>query len=300
MNNIDWNDLNFFLSTALQGSLTAAAKELKVNHTTVSRRISALEQQLGTPLFERSSSGLLITPLGQSLIPYARQIRDSVNAVDRMVTAEQQELAGTLRITAMDLFGPRLAVLVREFCSQYPQIDIELILKDEHVNLSAREADIALRATNNPAPDVVGKCMGRFALALYGTAEVLQAYQRDPSSVSAIGWHDDSPNAPDWAHEHLPGLVVRHRCSSMNGVYAMTKAGCGIARLPCGLGDTAAELQRLPDAPLMEGMGLWVLSHIDLRNNSRIRTFRDFLLTALEKTMPLMEGKCENYWRQNL
>ncbi len=96
MKNIDWNDLNYFLATVQNGSMAAAAKLLKVNHTTVSRRITALEQQLGAPLFERTPTGLSITPLGESMIPYAENMRESVHAMDRLVTADKQELAGTI------------------------------------------------------------------------------------------------------------------------------------------------------------------------------------------------------------
>lgn len=298
MNNIDWNDLNYFLATVQHGSLAAAAKTLKVNHTTVSRRISALEQQLRAPLFERSASGLQITPLGQGLIPFAENMRDSVNAMDRLVTADRQDLAGPIKVTTIDLFGRRvLAPVLRDFLELHPHIDLELILRDENLNLSAREADIAFRATDNPAPDVVGKRLGQFAMTVYCTEAVYQQYKVDPGSVCAIDWSEHRPTTPDWVVDYMPQLRVRHYCSSFNGVYELARAGCGFARLPCGLGDTTPELIRVPGIPLYEGMGLWVLSHIDLRNTARIKVFRDYMVKALEKELPLMEGKCEQHWR---
>lgn len=298
MKNIDWNDLNYFLATVQNGSMAAAAKQLKVNHTTVSRRISALEQQLGSPLFERTATGLSITPLGESMIPYAENMRDSVNAMDRLVTADKQELAGTIKVTAIDMFGRRvLAPVLKEFLDLYPNIDLELILQDENVDLAAREADLAFRATDNPAPDLVGKRLGRFAMTVYCTEELWQQYQQDPESVYAIDWTENGPNTPDWIEDYLPGLRVRHYCSTFNGVYELARAGCGVARLPCGLGDSTPELMRVPGIPLYQGMGLWVLSHIDLRNTARIKVLRDFVVERLEKELPLMEGQCENYWK---
>ncbi|GAA6152435.1 LysR family transcriptional regulator [Pseudoteredinibacter isoporae] len=298
MKNIDWNDLNYFLTTVQNGSMAAAAKQLKVNHTTVSRRISALEQQLGSPLFERTATGLSITPLGESMIPYAENMRDSVNAMDRLVTADKQELAGTIKVTAIDMFGRRvLAPVLKEFLDLYPNIDLELILQDENVDLSAREADLAFRATDNPAPDLVGKRLGRFAMTVYCTQELWEQYQQDPSSVYAIDWTENGPSTPDWIEDYMPKLRVRHYCSTFNGVYELARAGCGVARLPCGLGDSTPELMRVPGIPLYQGMGLWVLSHIDLRNTARIKVLRDFVVERLEKELPLMEGQCENYWQ---
>lgn len=301
MNNIDWNDLNYFLATVNNGSLASAAKYLKVNHTTVSRRIAALEQQLGAPLFERTASGLLITPLGNALIPYANQMNESVHTMDRLVTAQSKDLAGTLRITTMDMFTQRVIMPnIKIFTQQHPEINIELILSDSNLNLSAREADIAFRATDNPAPDVVGKRLGHFAITCYCTREVHEQYLQDPQSVTAIDWRDNQGQKPDWVNQHMPDLEVRHVSSTLSGIYELVKAGCGVAQLPCGLGDTNPDLVRVQGVPLFEGMGLWVLTHIDLRNTARIKVFRDFMLKALEKEMPLIEGKCEHHWRTEL
>ncbi|WP_299776114.1 LysR family transcriptional regulator [uncultured Pseudoteredinibacter sp.] len=298
MKNIDWNDLNYFLATVQSGSMAAAAKLLKVNHTTVSRRISALEQQLAAPLFERTATGLSITPLGESMIPYAENMRESVNAMDRLVTADKQELAGTIKVTAIDMFGRRvLAPVLKEFLDLHPHIDLELILQDENLDLGAREADLAFRATDNPAPDLVGKRLGRFAMTVYCTEDVWQQYQQEPQSICAIDWTENGPNTPDWVEEYMPGLKVRHYCSTINGIYELARAGCGMARLPCGLGDTTPELIRVPGIPLYQGMGLWVLSHIDLRNTARIKALRDFVVDRLEKELPLMEGQCEKHWQ---
>ncbi len=196
------------------------------------------------------------------------------------------------------MFGRRvLAPVLKEFLDLHPNIDLELILQDENLDLSAREADLAFRATDNPAPDLVGKRLGRFAMSVYCTPQIWQQYQLDPKSVCAIDWRENGPETPDWVQEYMPELRVRHYCSTINGIYEMARAGAGIARLPCGLGDTTPELIRVPDIPLYQGMGLWVLSHIDLRNTARIRALRDFVVDRLEQELPLMEGQCENHWK---
>lgn len=301
MKNIDWSDLNYFLATVREGSLAAAAKSLSVNHTTVSRRIIALEQQLNAPLFERSPSGLKITPLGEALIPYAENMQHSVNAVGRLVTADRQEMKGNIKVTAMELFARQiLSPNLRTFSDAFPHIELELILGDDTLNLSAREADIAFRATDSPSPDVVGKRIGQYAVTMYCTAEVYQSYQQDPSSVSAIEWRNNlSDQQPDWFEQHLPGLKVRHSASTLMGLHELVKSGCGIAKLPCALGDANPGLIRVPDAPMFQGPALWVLTHIDLRTSVRIRTFRDFMVDALEKKLDLIEGNAPEFWKYN-
>lgn len=301
MKNIDWSDLNYFLATVREGSLAAAAKNLSVNHTTVSRRIIALEQQLKAPLFERSPTGLMITPLGEALIPYAESMQHSVNAVGRLVSANRDELSGNIKVTAMELFARRvLSPNLQEFSEKYPDISLELILGDTTLDLSAREADIAFRATDSPSPDVVGKRIGQFAAAVYCTEETYQRYQQEPHSVSAIEWRSNlNTQQSDWLSQHLPGLEVRHSASTLIGIHELVKTGCGIAKLPCALGDSDPSLIRLPNTPIFQGPSLWVLSHVDLRNTVRIRTFRDFMVSALEQELDLMEGKCPEHWRHS-
>ncbi|MFK7731129.1 MAG: LysR family transcriptional regulator [Pseudomonadales bacterium] len=298
MQNLDWNDLRYCLAIVDEGSVTAAAKKLGVNHTTVSRRITALETQLGAPLFDRSNSGWLITPLGESILPEASQMRESAQAISRMVTADRKELSGLIRVTTIDTFmqgaiGPGLM----EFTQQYPDIDIELILGDEVLDLASHDADIAFRGTDSPPPNVVGTRLGHFATGVYCTPAVYEQYQNDPGSVSAISWRGDGKTLPDWMPQYFPGMHLRYRVSSLNVLYDLTRHGYGIAQLPCGLGDASHRLIRVPDTQIGKGPGLWVLSHIDLRTTARIRIFRDFMIEAIEKRMPLLEGKREGYWK---
>ncbi len=299
MQNLDWNDLSYCLAIVDEGSVTAAAKKLGVNHTTVSRRVTALETQLGAPLFDRSNSGWLITPLGESILPEAMQMRESAQAISRMVTADRKELSGVIRVTTIDTFmqgaiGPAL----KDFTQQYPDIDIELILADEVLDLANHDADIAFRGTDSPPPNVVGTRLGQFATCVYCTPAIYEQFQKDPASVAAISWRGDGKTLPDWMINYFPGLRLRYRVSSMNILYDLTRQGFGIAQLPCGLGDASHRLMRLPDIPVGKGPGLWVLSHIDLRTTARIRIFRDFMIDALEKRMPLLEGKLEGYGKK--
>lgn len=298
MKNLDWGDLSHFLAVVKAGSLSAAAKDLEVNHTTVSRRISALEEQLKAPLFERASTGWMITPLGESIVPFAEQMHESVNSVNRIVTADQTELSGTLKVTAMEMFVQRVvSVGLHDFVQQYPDIDLELILGNEVLDLGSREADIAFRGTDSPSPNVIGKRLGHFAWTAYCTPELYEQYLVEPTQVCAITWRSNAKAAPDWVRHQMPELRVRYRANTLEGMYTLAKNGFGVAELPCSLGDSTPNLRRLHEVPVRKGSGLWVLSHVDLRSTARIRIFRDFMIDALENLLPLIEGRCENYWQ---
>jgi len=298
MRNLDWNDLRYCLAIVEEGSVTAAAKALGVNHTTVSRRVSALEAELGAPLFDRSNSGWLISPLGESILPEASQMRESAQAISRMVTADRKELSGLIRVTTIDAFLQRsITPGLKEFSALYPDIDIELILGNEILDLASHDADIAFRGTDTPPPNVVGTRVGYFALGLYCTPEVYQQYQENPALVYGISWTGDGATKPDWMTQHFSDMRLRYRVGSLNSIYDLARNGLGMAELPCAMGDISPRLMRVPGMPIIKGPGLWVLSHIDLRTTARIRIFKDFMIDAIEARLPVLEGKCENYWK---
>jgi len=300
MQNLNWDDLRYCLAVAREGSVTAAARRLDVNHTTVSRRITALEQELNANLFDRSTTGWLVTPVGEAILGSAEHMAEEVNSIRRLVDADRQELSGKLRVTAVDTCIERLLLTpLKDFARRYPDIEIELIASTEVLDLSVHDADIAFRTTDQPPPNVVGKQIANFAQAVYGTPELLAQHAAAPQSVSAIVWNSmaTAGTAPPWLGNGFPGMPMRYRVNSLNIAFELAKQGMGFAQLPCALGDMARELRRVPGAPRETGPGFWLLSHIDLRTTARIRIFRDFMLAAIEPHVPLMRGERENAWR---
>lgn len=292
MQNMDWNDLNYCLVVANEGSVSAAAKKLGVNHTTVSRRVTALEKELGATLFDRSTKGWLITPLGESILPSLQQMQEEANTVLRHATAGQEELSGKLRVTAVDICIQRVLLPgLKAFSEKYPDISIELIASDESFNLAAHDADIAFRTTDNPPPNVVGKKIADFAHALYGTEELYQRVMAGDPTVGAVTWMGDGTSQPEWIAKDFPDMPIRYRANSLNVSYDLITNGHGIGQLPCGLGDAEHGLRRIPCKHVDAGMGFWVLSHIDLRTTARIRIFRDFMLDSIAPYVPLIEGR---------
>ena len=214
MQNINWDDLRYCLAVAREGSVTAAARKLEVNHTTVSRRISALEQELNVTLFDRSTAGWLITPVGETILGSAGHMADEVSSIRRLVQADRQELSGKLRVTAVDICIQRLLLPpLKAFARQYPDIEVELIASTEMLDLSVHDADIAFRTTNQPPPNVVGKHIADFAYTVYATPELYAQYLENPRGVSAITWSwAAAANArPAWLANCFPEMAMRYR-----------------------------------------------------------------------------------------
>lgn len=300
MQSINWDDLRYCLAVAREGSVTAAARKLEVNHTTVSRRISALEQELNVTLFDRSTTGWLITPVGETILGSAGHMAEEVNSIRRLVQADRQELSGKLRVTSVDICIQRLLLPpLRAFARQYPDIDIELIASTEVIDLSVHDADIAFRTTNQPPANVVGKHIADFAYAVYATPELYGQYREDPRKVSAITWNwmASASTTPAWLAKCFPEMPMRYRVNSLTIAFDLARQGMGFTQLPCAIGDIAPELRRVPVDYREPPVGFWVLSHIDLRTTARIRIFRDFMLEAIAPYVPLIEGERENAWQ---
>ncbi len=299
MQSINWDDLRYCLTVVREGTVSAASRRLDVNHTTVSRRITALETELHAKLFDRSTTGWLLTPFGEGILRAIEAMDEDVNAIRRQATADAQDLRGRIRVTAPDTCIQRLLLPgLSDFAGRYPEIEIELIASDTVFNLAVHEADMAFRATDDPPPNVLGTRVGTFAVAVYGTPTLIAQLQEHPDSVGAITW--TGGNMPQWISRCFPGMRVRYFVNSLAITHDLARAGMGLALLPCGLGDTAPELQRLPVDHGEPGRGFWVLSHIDLRTTARLRIFRDFMLEAIAPHLPLIEGKREHAWRDPL
>lgn len=294
MQGIDWQDLRYLLEVGRAGTLTAAAKKLGVNQTTVSRRITALEQALNAPLFDRSPNGWFITPVGESVMASVEKIEDHVLTIARLVQVDRQELKGKLRVTAPDVCIQGLLMPgLNAFSERYPEIDIDLIATEATLDLSVHDADIAFRATNEPPPNVLGTHIADFAYAVYASHELYEQYLRDPGSIGGIAWRSDGRSIPRWMREAFPDMPVRYRANSLNVAFNMVRQGLGFGLLPCGLGDVSSRLCRVPTDYRPPRTGFWLLSHIDLRTTARIRIFRDFMLEAVQPYVPLIEGRRE-------
>lgn len=290
MHDLNWDDLRYFIEVVRSSNVSEAGKRLHVNPSTVSRRIASLELQLGKTLFDRTTKGWVITPTGEKIVEFAEEMADSVNAVQRKVEFDSKEVSGLVRLAVSDVCVKRFVLpAIRDFKQAHPDVDIELIAVEEELNLAAHDVDIAIRATNTPPPNLVGKHIGTMAFHVYGHEDLLQ--NMNPNKPPCITWVGDGVTLPYWIKKNFPKLKRVYRTNSAVVMFEMCKAGLGLALLPCPLGDEADELVRMPVEYIEPGLDIWVLSHVDLRTTARVRLFRDRLVEYLIKDLDLLEGR---------
>lgn len=293
---MEWNDLRYVLAVAEAGSLAAAARALGVNHTTVLRRISAFEKALGLRLFERLPTGYALTAGGEELVAAARQVDDTIAGLERKLAGQDRRLSGSLRVTTTDsLMGSIMPDVLAAFHNEHPGIHVEIMLANAILNLSKRDADVAIRPADHPPNHLVGRLVAKVAFAIYGS----RGYLARRGKVGALKDHrwiapDDSlsqTSVARWMRNELADSEVSLRADSFLALKLAAEAGLGLAALPCYLGDNSASLVCV-HAPIkaME-TALWVLTHDDLRHTARIRAFTEFAAGALARHRPLLEGK---------
>ena len=289
-----WDDLRVFLLLARTGTLTAAAEALGVHTSTTHRRLTALEQCLGTRLFDRSPAGLSPTAAGEAMLPLATRVEDDVDALLRAIAGRDQSPRGAVHLTAPE---PLLALLVEPlaaFRERYPAIDLQVSFADRFFDLSRREADVAVRPSPAPPEDAVGRRIGEVAWAVYSNARA--AAERDACSLPWAIYGDAMARLSAsawWRDRHGEDAVLL----TVNSVSAMHRvAACSPCRglLPCFVGDPDPDLVQLEgpiDAPVS---GLWLLVHPDLRKAARVRALLDHLWAALGSHRSLFAGHADD------
>ncbi|MEM7041217.1 MAG: LysR family transcriptional regulator [Pseudomonadota bacterium] len=292
---VNWDDLRFVLAVADHGSVASAARRLGVNHTTVLRRLHAFEEAKQIRLFERLATGYVLTAEGEQLIAAARSIDDTVAALERRIAGRELKLEGVIRVTTTDTFmisvlPPHLA----SFRQEHPRIAIELALTNSRLNLTKRDADVAIRpARELPAP-LIGKRVADVGFAVYGAKTYLENHPSDPTAADHawLGGDEMLANAPvaAWMHQHVRPAQIAFRADSFVALKQAAAAGLGLAALPCCLGDADLALVRL-EAPIADlNIGLWVMTHQDLAASARIRAFIDHMEAVLAGDRAILAG----------
>ena len=289
-----WDDLLYVLSVGRSGSLSGAARALRVNHSTVFRRIGAIEEQLGVRLFDRRRDGYAPTAAGEAVIALAGRMDEDVLALERSLAGEDLRPSGTVRVTTTDTMIATVTPICGAFRSLYPEISIELITGNERLNLSRRDADVALRPALDPPENLHGRRLADIAFAVYGARGYLAATGgRGLDHAHAWIGLDDSLShlsAYEWLAGNVPAERVGFRSNAFEAVLSACRAGLGLAVLPCFMADRAPELSRL-GAPIPElATGFWLLVHEEIRRTARVRVFIDFVAAEIVKLRPRMEG----------
>ena len=296
----DWNDLQYLLAVARQGSTLAAARELGVNQSTVHRRVAELERQLKLRLVHRHPTGYRLTEIGEQLLPVlsATWKRASRNCAETFLDL-QHELSGTLRLTCPEPIISRIVAsgFVDRFHGRYPGLRIEFVITDRFVDLSAGDADVAFRSGDGNDERLIGRKIADSNWAVYASRDYLERHGK-PRSIEDLLQHDlvgfdgvmEKHRATQWLAAALPGARIVARNNSVLGVVSAVKSGIGIAPLPTPIGDAEVELvQVLP--PVQELARAWyLLCHPDQRTMPRISAFFDFVVEELAILRKVLGG----------
>jgi DNA-binding transcriptional LysR family regulator len=291
----EWDDARHFLALYRAGSLSAAARELKVNQSTVGRRIAALEEVLGVRLFAKTPEGYVVTPDGERLVPRAERMEEETLAVIREV-ADESSLSGLVRITSTDAFGARMLTrILVELHARYPDIQLEIIADNRLLSLARREADLSLRFARPSDPFVVARKLMDFGQALYASKEYI-ARRGCPRSPDFKGHSFIDLRGPgtqleaEWLEPRAKqGRIVFTTGSTVAQLEA-TLGGMGLAVLPCYLADPEPTLVRVLGPDEVVQRTLWLVIHRDLQRSARVRACADFIAEGLAKREALVRG----------
>ncbi len=285
---MDWDDLKVLLALSRKGSARGAAKELGVSNSTVTRRLDDMEHNLHTRLFDRTPDGYKLTGAGEQVLPTAEHVEELVLAAERKITGGDQELQGRIRVTLPPV--SRMGFLVRrlaEFAEQYPGIELELTSSLDALDLSRREADIAIRvmpANTSPPDYLIGRLMSPITASAYVHRDMLNPDR--PEDVAHLPWIGKNPSEQkeEWlANTDYPLQPVRHAIIDISLLIEAVRAGMGMAYMPCFACYNDPDIVRVPGATIYHQADMWVLTHKDLRLSARMRVVREIIAGEFAK-----------------
>ena len=295
---MEWTDLRFFLEAVRGGNLSAAARTLNVNYTTVGRRLDALQHGLGATLIQRTPDGLTLTRAGEAVRELCEKIEAAALEIERRAAGHDRELAGTVRLTATETLAARFLVpAMAELRRRHPEIEIDLIPDYRMLDLSRQQADLAMRNARPADPHLVCRRVGGFAITLYASHDYLASRGR-PRRGAGLGGHD----LVSWTYllparrsqfmgEALGGAHIVFRSNSTLALMRAVAEGFGIGFIPCYLADEDPRMVRIwPEvAPHMQK--LWLIHHEDLRRTARIKLVADAIAAAMRSEARTLRGE---------
>ncbi len=294
---IDWDDIRYFLAIARGGSVRAAAEHSGVNHATVLRRVAQLEERLGARLFDRLPSGYRMTGAGEEILQLAEQMEASSHQLESRVLGRDQGIRGLLRVTMSPTIATHLLMPdFAEFARLHPDVEVDVLSLDEPVNLTNREADVAVRVVYDRKtlpPNLYGLEGPNLFGGVYLSRDLLAAWRT--GKADRIRWIvKENVGLHDWAHHgEIPAADVPFRTTSADAQIVAVRLGMGMATLPCFVGDADPLLARVPGTGLRAHGTLWLLTQGETRKTKRVRLFTEFVSERLAAYVPLLAGQAD-------
>jgi len=288
-----WDDHRYFLAIARTRSLTGAAKVIGVSQPTVSRRLENMEKSFNTRLFLRTRKGYELTPVGTELFETVARIEEQLNEADRNILGRDVEISGALRFTSTEIFiNGYLGLHIWRFLREHREIELQLACTQTVLSISRRDADIAVRFTEQPPDTLIGRRLGTVAYSIYAAADMAEEIARtDRKDWVWIGMHEEAFNRMLYG-TFLPSTRPKHKTDSMAAMQSMVRAGLGVSILPCYTGDPDPLLVRLNDQPFCDSkFDIWVIYHPDTRQTRRLRLFAEYVIDTIRADIDLFEGR---------
>jgi DNA-binding transcriptional LysR family regulator len=292
---LDWDDLKSFLAIARHGTLSAAARVLKVSQTTMGRRLDHLHGRAGATLLERTPTGFRLTSTGAAILGEVERMEDAALSLERTISGENQSLEGLVRVTAVDalaahILTPGLAGLQQA----HPGLVVEMITDNRSLSLARREADIAVRLGRFDAHETIVRKIGEMAFAVYASPAYVESFGLPDWKAGAPGHRivrvqDDLLDTPDgrWFAERTarakPALLANSREVQLQGVMA----GLGLGHLPCYLASSQADLIRFDTGAVLT-REIWLGVHRDTRHAPRIMAVQEVLVATIAGSKALL------------
>lgn len=288
MQDINWDDLRVFLAVANAGQIGRAAQVLKLDATTLGRRLRRLEQRLDVTLFERTREGQVLTAAGEALMVKVEGMAELARLIDE-VAESHSGLSGTLRLSVSEGFGSQfLTPYLKDFASSHPALTIELVANSGFLSPSRREADIAVMLSRPKAGPVLCRKLADYRLKLYASKAYLQEHGTPKAPAELVRGHTLVSYVPDllyapelnYLDEFHPGLEAHVRSSSINAQYRLIAEGAGVGVLPCFIADASHSLTAVcPQVAIQRSF--WIVTHRDTQNLARVKVGKAWLMNCV-------------------
>lgn len=289
-----WDDLSVLLEVSRARTMTEAAKRLGVDQTTISRRLQALEEQLGVQLVNRRRDGVQLTEAG-SLAARSAEVMETVRLdLERTLVGTDTKLAGRLRVTTVEVMAHQHPDLFTSFGERYPAVELELETNISRRSLSRREADVAIRWSTRPDDGLIAHRLAHAHFAPYVTTSLRRSVGAR-AKLSKYPWlafsSGSAPLVERFMREHVPDARIVCRYEDLLSMLSALRAGAGVGFIPCAFGDEDPSLTRVGPIHPELGYDIWCLTHPDLGATARVRSFIEHTRGYFESRADLYAGK---------
>lgn len=287
MANLPWGDAQLFLEIVRSGSIRGAARVLRVDASTVSRRLAALEHGVGVRLVDRTQNRLALTAAGRQLAESGERVHNEFDMLARKIALHDRRVGGVVQLSVPGSLTALAVEAIATLATKHPEVEVNLLTHDALAEVDGMGLHVAVRCADTPPPHLIGQRVGPLPAAIYATAAYLTSHGRDPASADHrwVEWDRRLAQKPafQWLDQQFGARRIVARGLSTLDVLSLVRQGVGLGALPCILGDADRALRRIAEVPVEHATNIWVLAHPELRTLPRVRLLVAALRAVLVK-----------------